>query len=410
MSGGAGNSVARFGPRALPAVAVVVALVLGWRAIVAGQEALSDAGAAAVRVRAPSTFPGDATESAWRARIARDPADHVALVMLARVLERDGNVAGARAAMGEALRLAPADRQTLVEAGAFHLRAGAPAQAMTHLRLVADLYPETWASVWPAMVAVLDSGQLDDVFVGIARDNPEWWPAFVDVACRTARDAGALQRMAAVRATAGTASAAEQRCLIDRLQRENRWPNAYQVWLNSLPERDRQRIGYVYNGDFELPISNVGFDWTMAAQDGVLVDAQPIGGAGGRRALKVEFLNKRWSGPPVQQYLMLAPGSYRFEGRGRADRLNTWLGVQWGLYCPPDGPRAARQLTRSDRFLATSQWDEWREEFLVPADCPVQLLRLELANPRRDAVTPGDVAARLDGVVWFDDFRVRRLD
>ena len=55
-------------------------------------------------------------------------------------------------------------------------------------------------------------------------------------------------------------------------------------------------------------------------------------------------------------------------------------------------------------------WDEWREEFLVPADCPVQLLRLELANPRRDAVTPGDVAARLDGAVWFDDFRVRRLD
>ena len=43
-------------------------------------------------------------------------------------------------------------------------------------------------------------------------------------------------------------------------------------------------------------------------QDGVDVDAQPTGGATGRRALRVDFVNKRWAGPPVQQYLMLLPG------------------------------------------------------------------------------------------------------
>ena len=410
MNGERGHSVARFAARALPAVAIVLALVLGWRALVAGRAVLADAGAPAVHIRADAASPRNGSEAAWRARVAQDPSDHVALVLLARVLEQQGKVADARAAMHEALRLAPADRQTLIEAGALHLRAGDAAQAMPYLRRAADLYPEARAGLWPAMVAVLDDRRVDTFFAGIARDNPDWWPAFFDHACAKARNADALQKMLGIRADAGTAGAGERRCLIDRLQRENQWPGAYQAWLNSLPARERQRIGYVYNGDFERPLSNLGFDWTMPAQDGVFVAARPVDGAGGQLALKVEFVNQRWSLPPAQQVLLLVPGKYRFEGRGRADKLQTWLGVQWGLYCRPDGARGARQLARSGPFLGTGGWEVWRQDFAVPADCPVQLLRLELANPRRDAVTPGDVAARLDGAVWFDDFRVRSLD
>ena len=163
----------------------------------------------------------------------------------------------------------------------------------------------------------------------------------------------------------------------------------YQVWLNGLPREQRQRVGYVFNGDFEAPISNVGFDWIVAAQSGVTVEAQPIDGAGGRRALHVEFVRKRWAGPPVQQYLMLFPGRHRLEGRGRADGLDTWLGVQWGLYCLEKPGADGRQLARSDRFLGTAPWAEFREEFTVPDGCPAQVLRLELANPRRDADCSG---------------------
>ncbi len=400
----------RFAVRALPAVAIMMALLLGWRALVAGQAGLADADAPAVRTRVDAAFPRDGSETAWRARIARDPSDRVALVILSRVLEQQGNVADARKAMNEALRLAPADRQTLIEAGAFHLRAGDAAQALPYLRRAADLYPEARAGLWPAFVAMLDDRRIDANFASIARDNPDWWPAFFDYACAKVRHADALQKLLGARADVGTAGANERRCLIDRMQRENRWPGAYQAWLNSLPAHERQRIGDGYNGDFERPISNLGFDWTTPVQEGVFVAARPIDGMSGQLALKVEFVNKRWGLPPAQQYLMLVPGRYGFEGRGRADRLQTWLGVQWGVYCLPDGARGTRQLARSGSFLGTSGWEGWREDFAVPADCPVQLLRLELANPRRDAATPSDVAARLDGAVWFDDFRIRSLD
>ena len=181
-------------------------------------------------------------------------------------------------------------------------------------------------------------------------------------------------------------------------------------WLNSLPASDRQRVGYVFNGDFELPISNLGFDWTFHRQEGVRVETAPTRGATGQRALRVEFVNKRWAGPPVQQLLLLFPGRYRFEGRGRAERLDTWLGVQWALVLPARS-RARAAATRAQRpFRGASGWESWDEAFTVPKDCPVQVLRLELANPRADADTPGNVAVRLQGTAWFDDFRVRGLD
>ena len=44
--------------------------------------------------------------------------------MLALEYERQDKADDARAAMAEALRLAPANRQTLLEAGAFHMSAG----------------------------------------------------------------------------------------------------------------------------------------------------------------------------------------------------------------------------------------------------------------------------------------------
>ena len=410
MSDPAASPGARVGRQALAAIAIAVALVLAWRAIVAASVAGQEGGRALVLGRAMTTAGSASPEERWRAQLARNPTDFVALLALARVREESGDVAGARAAIGEATRLAPVDRPTLIEAAAFHMRAGEELESLTILRRVADLHPDARATVWPVFAAALDSGRRDDFFAGIARDDPDWWPSFFDHACRSASSADALQRLFTVRAVAGKVRADERRCLIGRLQREGRWTNAYQAWLNSLPPSGRQRVGYVYNGDFELPISNLGFDWTLPPQDGVVVDVRPAAGAAGRGALRIELLDKRWSGPPVQQTLMLFPGRYRFEGRGRADRLDTWLGVQWGLYCLPDGGATPRQLARSGRFLGSSDWTGWGVDFAVPKDCPVQLLRLELANPREDAGTPGNVAARLTGTAWFDDFLIRGLD
>lgn len=403
---GSGN---RFAARALPAAAVAVALVLAWRAIVAGTEAWREGGYATLAGGPAPPAAGDALDAPWRARLAQNPSDHAALAVLALALEGKGDAAGARAAMAEALRLAPSDRQTLAEAGALQLRAGDESGGLATLRRLADLYPDAQAKLWPIFTAILDGGRRDEAFAAIARDDPRWWRSFFGYACEKAARVEALERVFSVRVAAGKVSVDERRCFVGRLRREGAWARAYQAWLASLPAAQLGHVGYVFNGDFEAPISNLGFDWILPRREGVAVDALPAVGAGGRRALRVEFVNARWSGPPVEQTLMLAPGRYRFQGRGRADRLDTWLGVQWAIYCLPEAGRAERQLARSGRFRGALAWESWDEPFAVPNDCPVQVVRLELANPRADARVPGDVAARLQGVVWFDDLRIRDL-
>jgi len=390
--------------------AVLVALVLVWRVVVSGSAPLLDSNPSAGPARAATPFPIEAPDAPWRARLARNPTDYPSLVILAQHLERQGKIDEAREAMSTAMRMAPADERTLVEAAGFNLRLGNELQALRILRTAVELNPTAAGTTWLIFVAALDGGRREAFFADAARDGPLWWPGFFVHACQVGRDVDALQRVFAVRAAAASASVGERACMIERLERENRWSEAYQSWINSLPGEQRRRIPYVFNGDFDLPISNIGFDWIIAPQDGVNVDAQSIQGSRGRRALRIEFVRKRWARSPVQQTLMLFPGKYRLEGRGRADGLDTWLGVQWGLRCVTGYNQTSQLLATSERFRGTSDWVAFHDDFTVGPDCPVQVLRLELADPRPGAAPTENVVTRINGNVWFDDFRVRSLD
>lgn len=394
-------------------IIAVVAVVLAWRVLVRGTDAFfaTELGPGDTP-RANSPLDTRAPDMQWREMLARNPTDASAMVVLALELERQGKGKEAMAAMKEALKLSPGNEKTLISAAGLFLRQGDDAQGLAILRRAVDLYPGAGGQVWPYFSAVFASGRRNDFFVQAVRDNPVWWPSFFGYVCTQATDTGTVLKAFELRLVNGgtNVSASERACLIGRLQHENQWAIAHQAWLNSLPSAQRQRVPFVFNGGFELPPSNIGFDWIAPTMDGVAVDVQPIDGAGGQRALRVEFANKRWLGPPVYQYLMLLPGRYRLEGRSRSDGLETWLGVQWGIYCLAAGGKDGPQLMHTDRVLVPTEWETFNERFNVPGDCPVQVLRLELANPMKGADTPANVVARLRGVVWFDDFRVLSTD
>ena len=397
-------------PRGIPiAIAALVAVVLAWRIVVTGLDALREAGIVPRQNAAASPLAVESPDANLRERLARNPADYEALLKLSLQLEQDGNKQAARDAAAEALRLAPADQGILYQTAFLYLRTGDEKSGLAVLRRFVELYPDKTAGVWPVFSAALNSGPHAEFFARAARENPSWWPAFIQHACNNAA-VGGLQQIYATRVRAGLAAVEERRCVIARLQREGLWPAAYQAWLNGLPTEQKQRVGFVYNGGFETPISNLGFDWNVPPQEGVVVNADLNGGASGKRALHVTFINKRYSGPPVYQYLMLFPGTYRFDGRGRADSLSSWLGLQWGLYCRDAKGGDARQLARSEPLVGSADWSYFSHDFTLGKDCPVQVLRLELANPQRDAKSAGSVAIRLRGGLWFDDLRVRSVD
>jgi tetratricopeptide (TPR) repeat protein len=404
------TAVASIPHRALVVLAGVVAVALGWRVVVAGLDAQRQRNDVTLvdAIRHPVGKPG--ADATLRQRLVRNPADASVLLALALELERQGKRAEADAAMREAQVLAPADLRTLLPAADYYLRAGKDREALAQMRQAADSSPaDVPRNLWDAFVAALNTGGHQAFFDGIARDNPPWWNSFFRLACERGASATALQAMYAIRARAGTATPDERDWMIGRLQRDGQWANAYQLWLNALSPDRQQRIGYIFDGGFEYPLASRGFGWLAPVQVGVAVSTEAKDGMTGKRALQVAFANKRFAEPPVYQYLMLVPGRYRFDARARTD-LESWLGLQWGVYCQDAPGRAPRQLFHTDRLVGLVDWRILHAEFVVPKDCPAQLLRLELANPRSDASSPGTVAVRLNGRLWFDDMKVRVLD
>jgi hypothetical protein len=402
--------LSRLPSSAVLALATAVAALLAWRVLVAGIDALAERSVVPGLTATGAPPDPPEAEATTRQRVARNPADASALLSLALELERQGRRGEADAAMQAAARLAPADPQSLLVVAGYFLRMAQEAPALATLRRAVDASPgEVGDKVWPVLSAALASGRHRAFFDGIARENPSWWPGFFCYVCAHARDTGAMQAAYATRAAAEVATPDERRCLIERLQRDGQWTGAYLVWLNGLPIEQRQRVGYVFNGGFELPLSNLGFDWRVPAQDSAVVSAEPGEGVNGERALSVRFANQRYAGPPVYQDLVLVPGRYRLEGRARPE-LDAWLGLQWALYCQPGPGAETRQLAHSEAFRGSTRWRDFSQDFAVPANCPAQVLRLELANPKQGLDAPGNVAIRLKGKILFDDLRVRIVD
>ena len=395
---------------ALVALAIAVAAFVGWRVIVAGREAMDERSIPAAALATGAAQPAGNSEASLRGRLAKNPGDALALLLLALELERQGKREEAGAAMRTAARLAPAEPQSLLLIAGYFLRTGEETLALSTLRRALDSAPaDTSTKVWPVFTAALVSGRHQPYFDAMARENAAWWPEFFRHACARAVPSNAVQSIFAVRVVADVATQEERRCLIERLQRDGQWANAYVLWLNSLPPELRKRVGYVFNGDFEAPLSNTGFDWRIPAQESTIVAAEPGDGVMGKRGLHVAFTSQRYAGPPLYQTMLLEPGKYQLEGKAKPG-LDAWLGMQWGVYCLDEAGRPKGQLVRTDPFTGATRWREFRSEFAVPSNCPAQLLRLELANPKQGATGPADVAIRLKGQLWFDDIRVRIVD
>ena len=391
---------------AIRAGIVIFALLLAWRVLHVNLAAYDDAGRPRLPGSAAGALEGAASDRAMLSRVLRDnPGQVDALLLLAREHERAGNVRETRRAHQAAFELAPMDREVLGSGAEFFLKQGAAAEALVLLDRLVEAYPDARERAFPAIAQLLAEQREPATWAQIRARKPAWIGAFILSSCRRGVDPAQLVDLFLERAALGRAGAEETGCIVDRLRDTDRWPQAYHVWLNTLPRERLSDVGNIYNGSFEYVPSGVGFDWrpTRARErdSGHVVETPQAAGVGGKRALRVSYNGKRQSGIAIAQYLALAPGTtYEMTGLGRPQSITAGRGVQWIVRCMKAG-KAGTPLAASERFIGSGEWRRFAFEVAVPGDCPGQVLQLEI-------VGSAEGAAYLGGAAWFDELVLRR--
>ena len=382
------------------AAIALIALALVWRVLQVNFALYDDNG----RPRFPATGEGVAADAnvdreSLRRVLHSNPGQVDALLMLAAQHQRSGEAQQANSVLDVAYQLAPNDRNVLTALAEFQLRLGDVARALPLLDRLVEAYPETRPGAFEVLAQLLAEGREPAAWKKILARRPTWLGSFIVSSCEKGADPEILVPLLPERA------AAESACVIDRLRDNDRWTQAYQVWLNTLPKERLADVGYVYNGSFEFAPTALGFDWRPGRaperESGHAVEMPQAQGVSGKRALRVTYSGKRQSGVPIAQYVALSPGRYELTGLAHPLSITAGRGVQWTLRCVKAGAASA-PIAASERFVGSSEWRRFAFEIQVPAQCPGQVLQLE-------PIATSDGSVYLAGSIWFDDLVLRRL-
>ncbi len=343
---------------------------------------------------------GDADSAARHLReaIRGNPADGMALAQLAGIEAQADNFGVSDALAETANRLSPVSPSVQRQLGYYWLGRQKPEQGLSHLaRALYGDRREYHDEIFSLLLRVAEDPDARGLLAPYVSEPPSWWDDFFRHLAQEAQDLETVRSVYAARRASSNfpTSAAEDRRFTDRLARDGQVAEAYLAWVNALPPEALAQLGYLYNGGFERPPANHGFDWVARPprNHGIEIGTARTPGMGGQAALKLSFRGDRQRFSHLHQRLFLAPGSYRVRGRVRPERLEARRGLQWRVVCTTG---STGWLAESELFSGDGEWREFSFDLVVPPTCAGQILRLVSAGSR-------EVDHEVSGVIWFDD-------
>jgi len=329
-----------------------------------------------------------------------NPTDHRPLLGLARLAlaQGDGERADQLISRVDALRPSRAALQR--DLGDYWWQRQQPERAFQHWSLAIVGAPALAPELFKTFRQRLQDPAMAEPFAVLTQAPPIWWEDFFIDTAQRGTDLNTLRRLYRLRREAPQAplSLAERQAYYERLLREGLLEEAYLAWVNSLNAAQRQHLGLVFNGHFELPLSAHGFDWRITPMDRAEITRARFEGED-NHALRLRFKLLRTRFEHLAQTLFLGPGAYEMTGTSRGLDLLSEGGFRWQLRC-----RAPHQrlLGESERFFGADAWTALRFEFEVPVDCDHQELRLVSADAQgREILNNGEL--------WLDAIAIRRL-
>lgn len=226
------------------------------------------------------------------------------------------------------------------------------------------------------------------------------WPARVLARLQQAGGsiANALPLVARALATQALEPAAVA-AYISRLKNAQAWTDAYSLWATlhgrSLP--------LLYNGGFDQPFVQGGFDWEPHSQAGrgragVVVERSGAEGRGA--ALDIRFTGRPIGLPMISQHIFVGQGRFRLQGSYKSSQMRVDPPLAWTVRCTDaQGQVIARSAALEDSGNA---WKQFAFDFETPPGCG-SVASLELAIATAAPTASGR------GRIWFDALSLERL-
>jgi hypothetical protein len=338
-----------------------------------------------------------ARESAQRA-LRSSPLNARALMVLGLIAERKGDQKGAetlmRIAVGRTWRNQTADKWLLNR----EARWGDYAHALVYADALLRMGEQSRTELFPVLASFTVDPRAFQALSTFLATSPPWRPWFLSqLSARLSNQTRLVQLYGALNDTEKPPVKDELRPYLDRLINAENFASAYQTWHATLPPQQQADKGYPFNRNFEFPIDNLPFNWSLQRLRGGEIQVVSLTNSGRKRALFIEFSSAGVELRLVNQLMLLPSGDYSFSGEVKAAELRTNRGLWWRIFCANS---SGNTLTNTELISGTTPWTDFAVKFKVPAaDCEAQWLQLEL--PARIAAERG-----IAGQVWYRDLQI----
>ena len=306
-------------------------------------------------------------------------------------------------ALGAAAFLAPTDPQVIRAEAAFAFSQGDVRATLDSLARLAALSPRDRAVAFDALSKFVTHPAWQDF--AAARLKAGWNEAdeFLIALCNRQSTTGYSLAVATHFARYRPISPGALHCVERRAIASGQVQLAYQLRLNgakTLPSR----IGYVFNGDFELPPSGSAFDWAVESggeyREGFVAAISPeMGSDQLTRVLNVRFTRRPIRSPIARQVLALPTAQYQLSYLSKLAVPMAEKALVWTLTCVDSGTSVI--VEKWSDASEKGGWTRHSVPFVVSDKCPGQLLSLD---PKSKLVA----LEGLQGTLLIDDVRVEK--
>lgn len=290
-------------------------------------------------------------------------------------------------------------------AGYWMLRASARARDYKSAVYYADVLlrtdPQSSRFVVPVLAGIIQNKDGAALVEKVLASNPPWRTDFIATLPNDVTDVRTpLNLLLSLRQDPSPPKTTDIVPYLNFLVAHKFYGLAYYTWLQFLSPNELRHVGFLFNGNFDGALSGAPFDWNIIQGTGVTIDVVPRPDKADRHALMVDFEFGRVDYHSVTELVMLAPGTYQFNGQYQGNLLGP-RGLKWRVVC------ANGKITSGGESpMITGVTQGWRNvafTFTVPPqDCTAQYVRLDL-----DARMASEEL--VSGTILFGDLQLSRV-